>query len=199
MELNRFVTQSANAFSYGRSIGLCWRASDWRSAGWKRHSAQRGTAIDASCVHDGTVLEVKSTYLRRSQQETWQHQTTTLRKAGQQVQRKVAAVQLALASEPELALKLGLESGGPAAPICGWIVDTSIECDHQRFGGFLKISLEELLIALRDDRHLLHDPDGMFAATTPKANTEPQTLYPQGFSVGRLIDVLQTQALWLGI
>ena len=39
--------------------------------------------------------------------------------------------------------------------IQGWIVDTSIECDHQRFCGFLKVSLEEVLIALRDDRHLL--------------------------------------------
>jgi hypothetical protein len=33
---------------------------------------------------DGTELELglKSTYLRRSQQDTWQHETTTLRKAG---------------------------------------------------------------------------------------------------------------------
>ena len=30
--------------------------------------------------------------------------------------------------------------------MCGWLVDTSIECDHQRFGGFLKISVAELLI-----------------------------------------------------
>lgn len=29
---------------------------------------------------------------------------------------------------------------------------SSIEHDHQRFGGFLKVSLEEVLIALRDDR-----------------------------------------------
>jgi Holliday junction resolvase-like predicted endonuclease len=120
--------------------------------------------VDVICARDGTVLvlEVKSTYLRRSQQEVWQHETTTLRKSGQQLQRKVAAVQLALANEPrlvtELARQLGLDAGTPSNQICGWIVDTSIECDHQRFGGFLKISLEELLIALRDDRHLLHDP-----------------------------------------
>ena len=52
---------------------------------------------------------------------------------------------------------------------CCWIVDSSIECYHQRFDGFLKIPLKELLIALRDDRHLLHHPDGMFAQTTPAA------------------------------
>ncbi|UUZ67083.1 hypothetical protein LP416_19415 [Polaromonas sp. P2-4] len=45
----------------------------------------------------------------------------------------------------------------------GWIVDTSIECDHQCFSGFLKVSLEEVLIALRDDRRLLNDPDGLLS------------------------------------
>lgn len=157
--------------------------------------------VDVICARDGTVLvlEAKSTYLRRSQQDAWQHETTTLRKAGQQVQRKVAAVQLALAKDPELAQSLGLEPGAPAPTMRGWIVDTSIECDHQRFGGFLKISLEELLIALRDDRHLLHDPDSMFAPTAPAAPAEPQSLYPQGFSAGRLIEVVETQAVWEGI
>jgi Holliday junction resolvase-like predicted endonuclease len=158
--------------------------------------------VDVICARDGAVLvlEVKSTYLRRSQQDAWQHETTTLRKAGQQVQRKVSAVHLALTTEselvPELAQQLGLEAGGPVVRICGWILDTSIECDHQRFGGFLKISLEELLIALRDDRHLLHDPSGMFAQAAPAAHVEPQSLYPQGFSAVRLIEVVETQAVW---
>lgn len=113
------------------------------------------------------------------------------------------AVQLALATESELvselSQQLGLETGGPFTPICGWIVDTSIECDHQRFGGFLKISLEELLIALRDDRHLLHDPGGIFAPTARAAPAKPQSLYPQGFSAGRLIEVVETQAVWEGV
>jgi Holliday junction resolvase-like predicted endonuclease len=157
--------------------------------------------VDVICSRDGVilVLEVKSTYLRRSQQDAWQHETTTLRKAGQQLQRKVAAVQLALASAPELAPLLGLETGVPATQISGWIVDTSIECDHQRFGGFLKISLEELLIALRDDRHLLHDQSGMFVPTAPAAHAELQSLYPQGFSAGRLMEVVEAQAVWQDI
>jgi hypothetical protein len=82
---------------------------------------------------------------------------------------------------------------------CCWIVDSSIECYHQRFDGFLKIPLKELLIALRDDRHLLHHPDGMFAQTTPAACVEPQSLYPMGFSAGRLIEVMEMQAVWDGI
>ena len=154
--------------------------------------------VDVICARDGAVLvlEVKSTYLRRSQQDAWQHEATTLRKAGQQVQRKVAAVQLALTDQPELAQRLGLELGASAPAIHGWIVDTSIECDHQRFGGFLKISVEELLIALNDDRHLLHDPNGMFAPTESAARAAPQSLYLQGFSAGRLIEVVETQAVW---
>lgn len=157
--------------------------------------------VDVICARDGLVLvlEVKSTYLRRSKQDAWQHETTTLRKAGQQVQRKVAAVQLALNTDPELARQLGLEPAAPVPSVCGWIVDTSIECDHQRFGGFLKITVEELLIALRDDRHLLHDPSGMFTPTAPAARAEPQSLYPQGFSAGCLMNVVETQAVWDGI
>lgn len=157
--------------------------------------------VDVICARDDRVLvlEVKSTYLRRSQQDAWQHETTTLRKAGQQLQRKVAAVQLALADESDLVQQLGLVAGLPATPICGWIVDTSIECDHQRFCGFLKISLEELLIALRDDRHLLFDSDGMFGQAPQVPHSEQQNLYPQGFSAGRLMEVVETQAVWHGI
>lgn len=157
--------------------------------------------VDVICARDGAVLvlEVKSTYLRRSQQDAWQHETTTLRKAGRQLQRKVAAVQQALLDQPELAQRLGLETGVSATTMCGWIVDTSIECDHQRFGGFLKISLEELLIALNDNRHLLHDPDGLFSPRASAASAEPQGLYPQGFSAERLIEVIETQAVWDGV
>jgi hypothetical protein len=61
------------------------------------------------------------------------------------------------------------------------------------------VSLEERLIALRDDRHLLHDPDGMFAQSAPADQAAPQSLYPQGFSAGRLIEVVEAQAVWQGI
>jgi hypothetical protein len=85
----------------------------------------------------------------------------------------------------------------------GWIADTSIECDHQRFEGFLKVSVEELLIALRDERHLLNDPEGLLAgnysedrsrgADTSRASW---SLYPDGFSAERLIEVIETEAVW---
>lgn len=157
--------------------------------------------VDVIAALDGAVLvlEVKSTYLRRSQQEAWQHETTTLRKAGRQLQRKVAAVQQALVDQPDMAQSLGLKSGEATHAICGWIVDTSIECDHQRFDGFLKISLEELLIALRDDGHLLHDPDGMFGKNALPGHAKAQSLFPNGFSAQRLIDVIETEMVWKGI
>jgi hypothetical protein len=39
-----------------------------------------------------------------------------------------------------------------------WIADTWIECDLQRFGGYLKVSVEEQIIAGCDDRHLVNNP-----------------------------------------
>ena len=117
--------------------------------------------VDLIATLDGHlfVIEVKSTFMRRSQREAWLHATTTLRKAGQQLRRKVEAVSLAIASDPELRALLDLTEDRVPTHHHGWIADTSIECDHQRFAGFLKVSVEELLIALRDDRHLLNDPE----------------------------------------
>ncbi|NDP38658.1 MAG: hypothetical protein GZ093_07885 [Rhodoferax sp.] len=88
---------------------------------------------------------------------------------------------------------------GRQAPHKGRYAQADIECDHQRFGGFLKVSLEELLIALNDDRHLLHTPDGLFAQIDSAASAEPQSLYPQGFSAQRFIEVVEAQAVWDGI
>ena len=117
--------------------------------------------VDLICVRDGLVLvmEIKSTFLRCSQKDAWLHGVTTLRKAGLQLRRKVQAVQNALTTNTDLASMLGIETEAMPLPILGWIVDTSIEHDHERFNGFLKVSLEEVLIALRDDRHLLNDPE----------------------------------------
>ncbi|WP_413890902.1 hypothetical protein [Candidatus Skiveiella danica] len=149
------------------------------------------------------VIEVKSTFLRRSQREAWLHATSTLRKAGHQVRRKVEAVLRSIASDPELRALLDLNNDRIPTRHHGWIVDTSIECDHQRFAGFLKISVEELLIALRDDRHLLNDPEGLLAGDyradqSLEADTSRSawTLYPDGFSAERFIEVIETEAVW---
>lgn len=161
--------------------------------------------VDLICARDGIVLvmEVKSTFLRRSQRDAWLHATTTLRKAGQQISRKVSAVRRALAEEVELASSLGIDNLAAPLTMHGWIVDTSIEHDHQRFGGFLKVSLEEVLIALRDDRHLLNDPDGIISGRHPDIESEKindarkqMTLYPEGFSAARFIEVIENESVW---
>jgi Holliday junction resolvase-like predicted endonuclease len=149
------------------------------------------------------VIEVKSTFLRRSQRDAWLHATTALRKAGHQLRRKVEAVSLAIASDAMLRALLTLTEDRVPTHHHGWIADTSIECDHQRFAGFLKVSVEELLIALRDDRHLLNDIEGLLAGNygadqSLEADTRRSawTLYPDGFSAERFIEVIETGAVW---
>ncbi len=149
------------------------------------------------------VIEVKSTFIRRSQREAWLHATSTLRKAGDQLRRKIEAVSLAIASDHEFRALLSLTEDRLPTQCHGWIADTSIECDHQRFGGFLKVSVEELLIALRDDRHLLNDPEGLLAGNSradqsgaADTTRSAWTLYPGGFSAERFIEVIETEAVW---
>lgn len=161
--------------------------------------------IDLLCALDGhlLVLELKSTYLRRSVKDAWMHRTATLRKAGWQLHRKVPAVRHALLHDASLRQALALPPEAEPA-ITAWIVDTSIEWDHQAFRGFLKISLEEIQIALRDDRRWLNDPEGVFReigcineSTAPDTCTEQaDTLYPDGFSARRFIEVVESAAVW---
>lgn len=161
--------------------------------------------VDLICARDGQVLvlEIKSTFMRQSIKEAWLHRTHTLRKAGLQLDRKLEAVERAIDSGPDLAQMLGLETGTPPSRIHGWIVDTSIEHDHQRFSGYLKVSIGEVIIALRDDRHLLNDPEGLIRAAKagvtvpcPPASQGEQTLYPDGFSFIRFLDVIENEAVW---
>jgi hypothetical protein len=83
--------------------------------------------VDLICALDQEVLvlEVKSTFIRISQRDAWLHGTTTLRKAGQQLRRKVPVVQRALADGSDLAKVLDLEGDISSLSIRGWIVDTS--------------------------------------------------------------------------
>lgn len=161
--------------------------------------------VDIICARDGQVLvlEIKSTFLRRSLKDAWLHGTTTLRMAGLKLCRKVQAVRDDLATDSDLLSVLGLSPDSLPSFIRGWIVDTSIEHDHERFNGFLKVSLEELLIGLRDDRNLLNDPEGLFNGTWVQKEQgdmaefgKSSTLYPDGFSATRFVEVIETEAVW---
>lgn len=161
--------------------------------------------VDVIAARDGHlfVLEVKSTFIRRSQREAWVHATTTLRKAGLQLQRKMAAVLRAVESSAEFRMAIGLNDGQSITHHHGWIVDTSIESDHQRFSGFLKITVEEMLIALRDDRHLLKDLSEFRTASPeltesldPNQSYGRTTMYPDGFNAERFVEVLEAGVVW---
>ena len=71
-----------------------------------------------------------------------------------------------------------------------------------RFHGFLKVSLEEVLIALRDDADLLResaetlDQSGDEGTATRSAGRSPPTFYPEGFDAATLIAVIEGGLVW---
>lgn len=163
--------------------------------------------IDLVCARDGQVLvmEVKSTFVRRSTKEAWMHRTATLRKAGLQIERKVRAVKRALALDAGFSASLGFSDSSEPAAVTGWLVDTSIEFDHMRFNGYLKVSLEELIVALRDDRQWLNDPEGLFSGNGAipvdlgeggRKDYPRWSLYPNGFSASRFLEAVEQERIW---
>ena len=147
------------------------------------------------------VFEIKSTYVRRSRHEAWLHATTTLRKAGLQLGRKVDALKALQETDAELCATLGFDRAALPACVHGWIVDTSIESDHERFNGFLKVSLEEMIVALRDDRSLLNDPEGLISGQPPSETTlidlkTRASLYSAGFTAERFVSVVEGELVW---
>ena len=60
------------------------------------------------------------------------------------------------------------------------------------------MSLEEVFIALRDDRHLLNDPEGLLSGSwmdgihnDAAAIDKSPTLYPDGFTLSRFMEVIE--------
>ena len=153
--------------------------------------------IDLICVLEGhvLVLEVKSTFLRSTKKDAWFHETRTLRKAGQQIGRKVNAVKQALLNDENFKSSLGFDNCDIKPFVSGWIVDTSIEHDHEFFSGYLKVSLEEIIIALRDDSQLLFDI-GDFVEGQEMQGDPDFTLYPEGFTANDFIQVVENKVIW---
>lgn len=151
--------------------------------------------VDVICYRDRHlfVLEIKSTYMRRDFREAWQHKYQTLRRAGLQLDKKCKAVQATLCSENTLSHQLGMQPDEMPLALHGWIVDTSIEHDHEHFSGFLKVSLEEILIVLRNERHILLSM--MELVSLPERRTEDD-LYPEGFTAARFAAIIEGNELW---
>ena len=182
------VSLAAALQARGFRVLVNWQPpADFREAG----------EVDVVAARDGHLFlfELKSTFVRESAQDAWLHLSTTLRKAGRQLVRKQAAVLSVLTGDTALQSALGLQDLQADGQAHAWIVDTSIEGDHCFFSDCLKLSLEEILIALRDDRRHLFDGQ-VWTQGQPAARQPAATLYPAGFDAVRFVDVIQSQAVW---
>jgi hypothetical protein len=153
--------------------------------------------IDLICALEGhiLVLEVKSTFLRSTKKDAWVHKTRTLRKAGQQIGRKVNAVEQALLTDEHFKSSLCLDTCDVKPRVSGWIVDTSVEYDHEFFSGYFKVSLEEVIIALRDDSQLLFDRETFVEGQEMQGEAD-FTLYPDEFTANAFMQVIENQSVW---
>jgi len=63
------------------------------------------------------------------------------------------------------------------------------------------VFLEEMIVALRDDRRLLGDPERLVsgqlsAASTSADDPAMSTLYPSGFDAARFFAVMESELVW---
>jgi len=154
--------------------------------------------IDLICKLDEVVLviEVKSTYRRNSIKEALQYKKNALRKAGLQIKRKTEAITHLLLTDDRFKSLLGITDASHCKVI-GWIADTSIEFDHEYFNGFLKVSIEEMHIALNDDAGLLMDIEEI--GSLDENDGELTSLYQEGFSGESFVDVIEHSKIWKSV
>ena len=134
----------------------------------------------------------KSGYIRSTTDEVWLHRTNTLRKAAWQLRRKQIAVVDSLLNDFGLRARLGYEGQCTKEDLKAWVVDTSIEFDQQRVDGFNVVSREALEVILRDEKALLRPLDQVDA-------DDQMSLFPEGFSASRFVDVVESGELWRGV
>ena len=156
--------------------------------------SQNGDAgeIDLICFLEGHlfILEIKSTYIKKTQQDAWIHYTNTLRKAARQLKRKQAAVLSALEHDQDFRSKFEISGQDTSIKIHSWIVDTSVEYDQSIIDGFLKVSLEGLIVILRNERSLLK---GLLHENKDLSKDD---LFPDGFSARHFAEIVEQGQLW---
>jgi hypothetical protein len=150
--------------------------------------------VDLICYCNGVILliEVKSGYIRSTQHEVWLHKTNTLRKAARQLKRKTPTVLDALTRDEQLRSKLGICGTNAIDHFRAWIVDTSVECDQEIVDGYLVVSLETLLIILRDEREMLLPIDQI-------PDVKLEKLFPNGLCPKRLIEIVEKGEVWMDL
>ncbi|ENX02753.1 hypothetical protein F900_01201 [Acinetobacter modestus] len=105
--------------------------------------------IDIIAIYENHVIvaEVKSTYIKSSIQEIYEYRNFTLNKAAYQLTKKVEYVK----SEFIYNYLKNIED----VKVHSWIVDTTLEFDHEYFDNHLKISLDEIIITLNGDTNFM--------------------------------------------
>ena len=140
--------------------------------------------IDAIVVSDDKVLiiELKSTYIKSNVKEIHEYKSFVLKKAAYQLARKTNYVRDVFLPS------LGLDSA--KFSIHSWIVDTTLEFDHEYIDGFLKVSFEELVIILNGHRTYLSN----MLDDNYKTNKKP--LCSSIDSLDALIKSVEDNAFW---
>lgn len=141
--------------------------------------------IDLIVVDNQTILviELKSTFLKTNLKEAYQYQNFTLKKAAYQLDKKLKYVQ---DNYQQFSDKLYKE-----LKFHSWIVDTTLEADHEYFNQHLKISLEELMIYLKGHQDFNFDLTDLHedVDTFDKENNEMNSLKS-------LIESIESNVFW---
>lgn len=153
--------------------------------------------IDLICALENRifVIEVKSTYRRTSTREALRYRNSTLRKAGLQIKDKTEAIKKLIKVDQKLRASLGINN--PAlCEVTGWIADTSLEYDHEFFNGYLKISVDELNIALNDSVDLMMTSSELVGKSEKVGKEGGTTLYEHGFNALTFKNVIEDSKVW---
>ncbi|WP_379544688.1 nuclease-related domain-containing protein [Psychrobacter sp. R86515] len=139
--------------------------------------------IDAIVVSEDKILviELKSTYVKISVKEIYEYRNFVLKKAAYQLSRKSEYVRDVFLPS------LGLDSS--QFSIHSWIVDTTLEFDHEYIDGFLKVSFEELVIILNGHKQYLSN-----MMDNDNTNKNPLSGYEENLEA--LIESVEGNTFW---
>ena len=139
--------------------------------------------IEAIVVSNDKVLviELKSTYVKNSVKEIYEYRNFVLKKAAYQLSRKSSYVRDVFLPS------LGLDSS--QFSIHSWIVDTTLEFDHEYIDGFLKVSFEELVIILNGHKQYLSD-----MLDNDNTNNNPLSAYEENLDA--MIKSVEDNTFW---
>ena len=126
------------------------------------------------------VMELKSSFIKQTVREISEYKMFVLNKAAYQLSRKLEYIKTVwLPAQGLVEESVSLHS---------WIVDTTLEFDHQFIGRHLKISAEELLIHLRQHTNFKDEMTNFDKSASGGS-----------FSLNQLIDDVEDNRFWFNV